>query len=128
MSQEIIEVLNWFADKLGMSVDWTSENILPLAQEMCGKYANYVIVRNTIGIVFSVLGLIFLVVFTKRIRDFVENDPYSIIDEFFVPIIIIIVFALIIAIIILSIGIAKAATIPELVFVEQLSHLIKSGG
>lgn len=57
MSDEIIKVLDAFAEKFGIVVDWTSSNILPYVQELAGK-----VVRWEIGtsIMWLVLGLILM--------------------------------------------------------------------
>ena len=38
VSDEIIKVLDAFANKIGVTVNWTQDNILPYMQKLCGKY------------------------------------------------------------------------------------------
>ena len=41
MRDEIIKVLNDLSERLGIAVDWTSQNVLPYLQELCDKYISY---------------------------------------------------------------------------------------
>ena len=38
MSSEIIKVLEYLAQKLGIAVDWTSSNVMPYVEQICEKY------------------------------------------------------------------------------------------
>ena len=38
MSQEIINVLNYLGEQLGIAIDWTSENIWPQVMDILGQY------------------------------------------------------------------------------------------
>lgn len=60
MSQEIITVLEYIGEKLGIAIDWTSENIWPQVLDILGRYRILQIVISSIW--FSV-ALIALVVF-----------------------------------------------------------------
>lgn len=40
MSEQIIQVLDYLGKKLGLTIDWTSENVLPYVQTLCDKYIN----------------------------------------------------------------------------------------
>lgn len=55
MSEGIIKVLDALAEKFGLVIDWTSSNVIPYLQQLCGKYINYEI---TTSIVWIVLGLL----------------------------------------------------------------------
>lgn len=41
MRDEIIKVLDDLSERLGIDVDWTSQNVLPYLQELCDKYISY---------------------------------------------------------------------------------------
>ena len=60
MSQEIITVLEYIGEKLGIVIDWTSENIWPQVLDILGRYRILQIVIS--GIWLSV-ALIVLVIF-----------------------------------------------------------------
>lgn len=59
MSEEIIKVLDALADKFGIAVDWTSSNVVPYLEQLCGKYVNYEIATSVVWIM---LGLLFFIV------------------------------------------------------------------
>lgn len=37
MSQEIIKVLEYLSNKIGITIDWTNNNILPQVKQLCEK-------------------------------------------------------------------------------------------
>lgn len=70
MSTEMIKVMDELCKKFGVAVDWTSENVLPYAQELMEKYIRYAIAYNIAQIVFflmfaSVLGIAFIKMLPK---------------------------------------------------------------
>lgn len=54
VSNEIIKVIDALAEKFGVAVDWTSENIIPYLEQLCDKYINYEIATSVVWIVFGV--------------------------------------------------------------------------
>lgn len=48
MSEEIIKVLDYITEKLGVAIDWTAENALPYVEELIGKFVTYNIVKSSI--------------------------------------------------------------------------------
>lgn len=59
MSEEIIKVLDALAEKFGLAVDWTSANVIPYLEQLCGKYVNYEIATS---VVWLILGIILMLV------------------------------------------------------------------
>ena len=59
MSEEVIKVLDALAEKFGLAIDWTSANVLPYLQQLCGKYVRYEIVT---GIIWVLIGICLLLV------------------------------------------------------------------
>lgn len=51
MSEEIIKVLDALAEKFGLAVDWTSSNVIPYLEQICGKYVNYEIATSITWII-----------------------------------------------------------------------------
>lgn len=37
MGEEIIKVLDALAEKFGLAIDWTSNNVIPYLETLCGK-------------------------------------------------------------------------------------------
>jgi hypothetical protein len=59
MSEEIIKVLDNLAQKFGIAIDWTNQNIMPYLQELMGRYQKYIIAWNSV-ILF--MGIAFLII------------------------------------------------------------------
>ena len=84
-SDQIIEVLDYLGEKLGISIDWTSENILPYIQTLCGKYINWEIATSIVwlivGIVFIILSIIcfkYFIKYAKQYEQYKEDrDKYE---------------------------------------------------
>ena len=65
-SQEIINVLNYMCQKFGIVIDWTSDNVMPYLEDLCGRYIQYEIHTSIAWcVVFAVLvvltGLIWII-------------------------------------------------------------------
>ena len=66
ISDEVIEILEYLCDKIGLTIDWTSNNVLPYVEQICEKFILWEV--NTsfawIGImcVATIIALIFAIV------------------------------------------------------------------
>lgn len=60
MSQEVINVLEYIGGKLGVALDWTSENIWPQVLDILGRYR---ILQIVISCIWFAIALIALVIF-----------------------------------------------------------------
>ena len=58
ISNEIIKVLEYLCGKLGLTIDWTSENVIPYIQTLCEKLVNWEIATSIAWIVIAVLLII----------------------------------------------------------------------
>lgn len=54
MSEEVIKILDALAEKFGLAIDWTSANVFPYLQQLCGKYVTYEIVTSVIWILLGI--------------------------------------------------------------------------
>lgn len=63
VSDQIIEVLDYLCSKIGITIDWTANNVLPYVQTLLGKYIAWAIGSDIfwciIGIGFIISGIIF---------------------------------------------------------------------
>ena len=57
VSDEIIKVLDALAEKFGMVIDWTSQNVIPYLEQLCGKYINYEIATSVVWFIFGIICL-----------------------------------------------------------------------
>ena len=60
-SSEVIKVLDNIAEKIGIAIDWTDENVVPYVTEILSKYRNYGIITNSIGVFISFVIIILMV-------------------------------------------------------------------
>lgn len=58
MSQEIINVLNYLSEQLGIAIDWTSENVWPQVMDILGRYRLFELVTTGIWILAEIAMVI----------------------------------------------------------------------
>ena len=110
VSKQIIEVMDYLANKLGIVVDWTSKNMQPVIKDICEKYIKWEISTSitwiVIALVTAVVGIILSCIF-----DFEELLLVSII-------------AAIIVIGFQTFDIIRCNTFPELQLYEYITKTI----
>ena len=57
LSDEIIKVLDALAEKFGLVIDCTSQNVIPYLEQLCGKYVNYEIAISVVWFILSIILL-----------------------------------------------------------------------
>lgn len=50
MSEEVIKILNALAERFGVTINWTSVNVLPYLQQLCDKCVTYEIITSVVWI------------------------------------------------------------------------------
>ena len=137
-SDQIIEVLDYLGEKLGISIDWTSENILPYMQTLCGKYINWEIATSIVwlivGIVFIILSVIcfkYFIKYAKQYEQYKEDrdkyEKYYDSNDYAVSFLIIFFCLLVIGICVSGcqiFDIIKCIYLPELQIYEYINTLI----
>lgn len=131
MSKEIIEVLDALSDRLGISIDWTQNNIIPYLQEISSKYVNYEIATS---IVWIVVGVLFLVAAIWAVKKVIEVNNDTSIDEdvtaLLVCMLVVLAVALsatgIITILEQVFDIITCYTFPEKIIIEKLIEIKKN--
>ena len=69
MSEEIINVLNYLGEQLGIAIDWSAENVWPQVMDILGRYRLLEIISTAMWIFAEVAAIIFaLVVSIKCIK------------------------------------------------------------
>lgn len=53
--QDIVSVLDALCDKVGIAIDWSSENIAPQLEAFVARYGTYLAASSIFGLVLSVL-------------------------------------------------------------------------
>lgn len=138
MDNKVIEVLDYMGEKLGIAIDWTSENVMPQVMKFMERYQVYAMVESGIHIiifmVFVAVATFFLKIMYKGVKTRDEDNIwYSIHWETcgIIPIVIGILVvigmgAAIVNAITHIFNIAKWALIPEIQFFETFSEYLKS--
>ena len=60
-SSELITVLDYLAQKLGIVIDWTAENIRPYLEDLCKRFMEYEILNSFITVGAWSVFLIFFI-------------------------------------------------------------------
>ena len=81
MSQEIINVLNYLGEQLGIAIDWTAENVWPQVMDILGRYrllemisSGPIIIAEIAMIVASLVVAIKCIKANVKIRTTKENN------------------------------------------------------
>ena len=67
MSNEIIKILDDLAERFGVAIDWTAENVMPYLKELIGRLVTFEIVQSAILIVVSGLTIIGCIISGKKL-------------------------------------------------------------
>ena len=120
-SDQIIQVLDYLGEKLGVSIDWTSENILPYVQTLYSKYINWEIATSIVWLVVGIALIILAIIAFKGARNPNINDEGFLYLVFIVLLIpgVIVMFAQVFDII-------KCIYIPELKIYEYVKSLMST--
>lgn len=65
VSDEIIKLLEYLCEKIGVTIDWTSDNVLPYLQQLCEHYIKWEVGTSIGWIVMAILTVIAGLVFVK---------------------------------------------------------------
>ena len=69
MSQEIIKVLDYLAQQLGVAIDWSAENVWPQVMDILGRYRLLEMISSGLMIIAEIAMIVFgLIVAIKCIK------------------------------------------------------------
>lgn len=129
MSNEIISVIDHLCDKLGIAVDWTADNAMPMIQQLIEKYARYLLVNNIAWLcVWVVLFTLSVAIVVAIIRGRIKNADWAY-DDICAKICVTFFFAALIFFVFISICVSqliKAATIPEIYAAQKLLLMLSN--
>lgn len=75
-SKQIIEVLDYLGEKIGITIDWTQANMIPYLQELFDRFIKWEIATSTMWIFIAIIMWIIagiLIINYKRIED-IDDD------------------------------------------------------
>ena len=123
-SKQIIEVLDYLGQKLGITIDWTAANVMPYMQDLFTRFIEWEIATSTVWIILGCILSIIAVVIIFNFKKILDQDDEDM--TIFSILIILILLAIGVPIIITQIfDIIECLTIPEKVLYEYASELIK---
>ena len=73
MSEEIIKVLDYIGEKVGIAIDWTSEAVVPQITEIISRYTKFNIASHIAGIALCLALFIVAIVFIVKIIKAYDN-------------------------------------------------------
>lgn len=82
MTNQFIENLNAVCDKLGIVIDWTSDNIMPQIQDLLTRYGRYLLVSNLTGVIFGVVLLVFGAILLVKTELSYERGTWALSKEY----------------------------------------------
>lgn len=128
-SQEIINVLDYLCKKFGIAIDWTSENVMPYLEDLCGRYIKFEVNTSIAWIVLCV-GIMALAGIIWIISGIVDANIESDISEGIKYISMVCFWVFLVISIIVGMtqayDIIECYTLPEKVILEYLETLVKS--
>ena len=135
VSEQIIQVIDALCEKFGIAVNWTSENVIPYLEILCGKLVKYEICTSIAWITIMVLLSLASIVATKKLTPKFkkgcedEADTWDNGWHVGAAFAIIGLIGLNLAVIIVVgkqvMDIIKCATFPEMYIFEYISALLK---
>lgn len=81
MSAEIIKVLDYLCSKIGITIDWSAENIWPQVTEFMSRYQVYGIAQCIFWIVVSVGFIVFSVTVIRYACKNTDNEDSVFYDD-----------------------------------------------
>ena len=135
VSNEIIKVLDALAEKFGLAVDWSSKNIIPYLEKLCGKFINYEVATSIIWLVLGVIMVVLGFIFLKRPRiyyirskdrekyDCCQREDYEALCFIFTILIIVLLVVGTYIIFCQTFDIITCYTIPEKILIEEIIEI-----
>lgn len=137
MDNKVIEVFDYIGEKLGVAIDWTSENVVPQVTELIGRYRSYEIFEHVLMAVLlivatAIMGIVLIKMWKGIATDDDENFWYNLSwgTDGILPIVITVLFLFLSALAVITtveyvLDAAKWVFIPEVQFLETLSEYMK---
>lgn len=76
-SEEIIEVLDYMGEKMGIAIDWSNQNVMPYLETLFEKYIDWEIATSCIWIAIGVALLVTSVFVFKLCKKKCEGDDWD---------------------------------------------------
>ena len=83
ISEEIINVLEYLCGKIGVTIDWTSENVIPYTETLFQKFIKWEIATSTCWIILTMVVTLIIMIHTSKINKKYDDDEMSVILNIF---------------------------------------------
>lgn len=67
-SDQIIKVLDAVCEKLGVAADWTSDNVIPYAEDLYRRFIMYTVAKTITSMIVAVIIFIICVALLKKVK------------------------------------------------------------
>ena len=125
ISSEITNILNDLGNRLGIAIDWTSQNVTPYIQDLISRIAKLEMCNSIIVLLFGIICVIATILCIRFTVKHYEDD----VDEFIgISIVTICIICGVLMLILIPIGIdglTKSIYLPEFTAIEYIQKLIK---
>lgn len=75
MNQEIINVLNYLGEQLGIAIDWTSENVWPQVMDILGRYRLFELVSTGFWLIVEiVMAICAFLLFKEMAKNYMKIE------------------------------------------------------
>ena len=73
-SNEVIEVFEYLGEKMGIAIDWTSENVIPYITNLCDRFVHYELVTSALLLAVYLIVIIVAVIIGKAMWKHWQRD------------------------------------------------------
>lgn len=126
VSDQIIQVIEHLGEKFGIAINRSSENIMPIVEELCTKYISYEIMTSkTWLIICSVLVIIIGIIYSAICWHF-SRDSYYEASDYAVLTLVLLVLAIPFAVtgFVQILDIIRCTTFPELQILQYIQSFM----
>jgi hypothetical protein len=138
-SEQIIQVVDMLCEKFGIAVDWTSENVIPYIETLCGKLVSYEIGTSiawmAIWLVVSICSIVAAKKLVPVFKNKIEEDrksryctgDWEVGSIFAIIGLVVINFVTVMVVCTQIMDIIKCTTFPEMFVFEYVQRIISAG-
>lgn len=69
LSNEIIQILEYLGSKIGVTLDWTSENVVPYAEQLVQNFVKWEFSTSLAWIIIALCASIAMFIFAKVVKN-----------------------------------------------------------
>lgn len=120
MSDEIIKVLDALSEKVGLTVDWSCENLVPYFKQLCDHLVNYELVTS---IVWLVIGIFFIIAAFVTYK-YIDPEISDYLEYLDIALELVLAVGGVVIILIQLFDIVTCLTFPEKIILDEIQSLL----